>query len=302
MNWLLIIVALLFVIGIIVGFAKGAIRIAVSLAATIFTFLVVYFVTPYVSQALYSLTPADEMIKQQCLSMMNRMVTGEEEIQGLTEEQVRSMLAGAGVSEETLAAAGITVQDIVDGKVSGSDLAQYGISAGVLDGQGHLSEEAKQSLLDAEIPKQTQIEAIEKAPLPDFLKDLLLSNNNQEVYDSLGVTTFAEYISTYVTKLIIDILAFLVTFLVVTIVVRAIVFALDFVNDLPLLGILNRLAGAGVGIVIVCIIVNFLFLGIMLLYPTAIGQTMAGMIEENAFLTFLNEHNYVLKMATVFRV
>ena len=39
-------------IGAIVGFAKGAVRIAVSLGATILTLVVVYFATPYVSKAI----------------------------------------------------------------------------------------------------------------------------------------------------------------------------------------------------------------------------------------------------------
>ena len=40
-----------------------------------------------------------------------------------------------------------------------------------------------------------QIVAIEGADLPDVFKNLLLENNNSEVYQKLGVTTFAEYVS-----------------------------------------------------------------------------------------------------------
>ena len=56
-NILLVIVGGIIAIGAIVGFAKGAVRIAVSLGATILTLAVVYFATPYVSKAIYSLTP-----------------------------------------------------------------------------------------------------------------------------------------------------------------------------------------------------------------------------------------------------
>ena len=63
-NILLVIVGGIIAIGAIVGFAKGAVRIAVSLGATILTLAVVYFATPYVSKAIYSLTPIDEMVEQ----------------------------------------------------------------------------------------------------------------------------------------------------------------------------------------------------------------------------------------------
>ena len=76
-NILLVIVGGIIAIGAIVGFAKGAVRIAVSLGATILTLAVVYFATPYVSKAIYSLTPIDEMVEQQCIKTMTKAFTGE---------------------------------------------------------------------------------------------------------------------------------------------------------------------------------------------------------------------------------
>ena len=194
-NILLVIVGGIIAIGAIVGFAKGAVRIAVSLGATILTLAVVYFATPYVSKAIYSLTPIDEMVEQQCIKTMTKAFTGEADTNsGFTEEQVRGILSAAGVSEQTLEAAGITVEDIVNGNVSDEMLQQYGISPDIFD--GHVStEEAEQSIMEAEVPKQMQIVAIEGADLPDVFKNLLLENNNSEVYQKLGVTTFAEYVS-----------------------------------------------------------------------------------------------------------
>lgn len=300
MNWLLISVIGILLIGALAGLVKGAIRIAVSLVATVLTVVVVFVATPYISKAIISFTPVDEMIEEQCLRAMTKALDGDEvEKTGLTEEQVRSMLAGAGVSEEELAAAGITVEDIVNGKVSGKDLAKHGISAGVL--AGHTQEEVKESLLDTEIPRQLQIEAIEMADLPKVFKDLLLSNNNNEVYQSLGATNFVEYIGKYMAKLLIDIVSFLVTFVLVTIIVRAVVFALDFVAELPVLGILNRLAGILVGSAISLIVIEFCFVIITLLYVTPIGKTLMSLVEESPFLTFLYDNNFIMKMMTVFR-
>ena len=148
-NILLVIVGGIIAIGAIVGFAKGAVRIAVSLGATILTLAVVYFATPYVSKAIYSLTPIDEMVEQQCIKTMTKAFTGEADTNsGFTEEQVRGILSAAGVSEQTLEAAGITVEDIVNGNVSDEMLQQYGISPDIFD--GHVStEEAEQSIMEA---------------------------------------------------------------------------------------------------------------------------------------------------------
>lgn len=300
-NILLVIVGGIIAIGAIVGFAKGAVRIAVSLGATILTLAVVYFATPYVSKAIYSLTPIDEMVEQQCIKTMTKAFAGEADTNsGFTEEQVRGILSVAGVSEQTLEAAGITVEDIVNGNVSDEMLQQYGISPDIFD--GHVpTEEAEQSIMEAEVPKQMQIVAIEGADLPDVFKNLLLENNNSEVYQKLGVTTFAEYVSKYFAKLVIEIVAFLVTFLFATIVIRAVVFALDFVTALPVLGILNRLAGVLVGSTISFIIVGILFIVITLLYTTTIGKQAMGMIREDQILSFLYDNNIIMKIATMLR-
>ena len=299
MNWLLIVVGGILLIGVVVGFVRGAVRIAVSLIATLLTMVVVFFATPYVSKAIFSLTPVDEMLEKQCLQTVTKLISGGKTQSGLTEEQVKAMLSGAGVTEKQLEDAGITIEDIVNGKVSGEDLAKYGIASGVLD--GHMQEEIAESFDEGEIPRQMQIAAIEAADIPDVFKELLLSNNNSEVYRALGATTFLEYISKYFAKLIIDIVSFLGTFIIITIIVRAIVFALDFVTELPVLGILNRLAGMFVGASISLIIIGFIFVGITLLYTTGTGKMLMEMIKEDEFLTLLYEHNYIMKMITIFR-
>ena len=63
-------------------------------------------------------------------------------------------------------------------------------------------------------------------------------------------------------------------------------FALDFVTALPVLGILNRLAGVLVGSTISFIIVGILFIVITLLYTTTIGKQAMGMIEKIRSLVF----------------
>ena len=303
MNWLLVTVMVIFLISIVVGALRGAIKILVSLVTTLITFVIVFFVTPYVSDAIVKFTPLDEAIESQVSNTIanatiSQLGGGEG---GMTAEGVRKALGAAGLNEDALAQYGITVEDIVNGNISKSDLAKYGISGSILDGLLVGEQTAADAMDEAEIPRDIQMEAIRNADLPDVFKSLLMVNNNSEIYEQLGVTTFAQYVGGFMAKLFIDIVSFLCTFLLVTIIFRAIVFALDIVAELPGIGAVNHLAGGLMGVLGALIVVWVLFLAITLLFTTSIGKEMFRMIEANGFLQVLYDYNPVLKLATLFR-
>lgn len=304
MNWLLITVMMIFLISIVVGAVRGAVKILVSLVTTLITFLVVFFATPYVSDAIVKFTPLDEAIETQVSNTIANatmsQLTGDSE-GGMTADGVRRALGAAGIDEETLAQYGITVEDIVNGNISKSELAKYGISGSVLDGLLASQQSAVEAIEGAEIPREIQMEAIQNADLPEVFKSLLTVNNNSEIYKQLGVETFAQYVGGFMAKLFIDIVSFLCTFLLVTIIFRAIVFALDIVAELPGIGAVNHLVGGLMGVVGALVIVWILFLIITLLFTTTIGKEMFRMIEASGFLQVLYDYNPVLKLATLFR-
>lgn len=303
MNWLLITVGVIFLVSIIVGICRGAIKIAVSLATTIVTLVLVFFATPYVAKAIEKYTPMDDVIKNQVISTMANAAVSQasgEESGGLSEESVRKVLEAAGVGEDLLSQYGITIEDIVNGNISKEDLAQYGISGNVLDGLDSGQQTVEQAIEGAEIPREMQTQAIQQADLPNVFKSLLAVNNNSEIYQQLGVETFAQYVGSYLAKLIINIVAFLITFVLISIILRAIVFALDIVSSLPGVGIVNRLAGGVIGMVGAMVIVWTLYIIITLMFTTTVGKELFQMIQENQFLTMLYEYNPIMKLATIF--
>ena len=303
MNWLLITVGVIFLVSIIVGICRGAIKIAVSLATTIVTLVLVFFATPYVAKAIEKYTPMDDVIKNQVISTMANAAVSQasgEESGGLSEESVRKVLEAAGVEEDLLSQYGITIEDIVNGNISKEDLAQYGISGNVLDGLDSGQQTVEQAIEGAEIPREMQTQAIQQADLPNVFKSLLAVNNNSEIYQQLGVETFAQYVGSYLAKLIINIVAFLITFVLISIILRAIVFSLDIVSSLPGVGIVNRLAGGVIGMVGAMVIVWTLYIIITLMYTTTVGKELFQMIQENQFLTMLYEYNPIMKLATIF--
>lgn len=304
MDFVVLGIGLIFLICVIVGIYKGAIKIAVSLVTTLLTLVIVFFATPFVADLIESKTPVDSMIKDQVMKTMasvaSEQLAGAQE-GGIDAEDVRKALEAAGVSEEKLEEYGISIDDIVNGEISSEQLAEYGISKNVLAGLGaEGSAGIEEALEHADIPKDLQIEAIEMAELPEVFKSLLSDNNNDVIYEKLGVKTFAEYVGEFLSKLIIHIVAFLCTFLLVTIVLRAIIFALDIVSELPVLGFFNRLAGGVVGAAGGLIIIWLFFVVITLLYVTAFGREIYQVIQENAILNMLYENNPLMKLATNF--
>lgn len=304
MDFVVLGIGLIFLICVIVGIYKGAIKIAVSLVTTLLTLVIVFFATPFVADLIESKTPVDSMIKDQVMKTMasvaSEQLAGARE-GGIDAEDVRKALEAAGVSEEKLEEYGISIDDIVNGEISSEQLAEYGISQNVLAGLGtEGSAGIEEALENADIPKDLQIKAIEMAELPEVFKSLLSDNNNDVIYEKLGVKTFAEYVGEFLSKLIIHIVAFLCTFLLVTIVLRAIIFALDIVSELPVLGFFNRLAGGVVGAAGGLIIIWLFFVVITLLYVTAFGREIYQVIQENAILNMLYENNPLMKLATNF--
>lgn len=308
MDWMVMAIGAIFLIGFVVGIYKGAVKIAVSLAATVFTLIVVVIATPFVADKIAELTPADEMVKSQVVKAMagaaTSALTGDSEgdSSGMTAENVRKALKAAGITEEMLKQHGVTIDDIVNGKITSEDLKKYGISSSVLDGLNQKdSSSVEEAIKNADIPKDLQDKAIEMAKLPQVFKTMLNDNNKDSVYKDLGVKTFAEYVGEFLAQLIIHMVAFLCTFLLVTILVRAIVFALDIVANLPVLGFFNRLGGGAVGLLIALIIVWFLFIIVTLMYVTSIGREMYQTIQSNAILKMLYDYNPLLKLAMNFR-
>lgn len=312
MNWLEISIGVIFLICMLVGLMRGAVRIIVSLLATIVTVVVVFFATPYLTQAIEKYTPVDDMIKEKVAGAMadaaTSIISGDDEKDvdgdssqsnsGLTDEAVKKVLKAAGIDESALKKLGISVADIVNGKISSSDLAKYGISENVLDGLKNGDNSGIEKVIEnAEIPKELQETAIKSADIPEIFKTMLLKNNTETMYKKLGVTTFAQYVGAYLARMIINVVAFLITFIIVTLILRAIIFALDIVTELPVLGCLNRIAGAGLGIAIALVIVWVAFIILTLLYTTTVGRSVYTMIQNNTWLKLIYDYNPLMKLA-----
>lgn len=102
--------------------------------------------------------------------------------------------------------------------------------------------------LDTENPT-AQIKAIGYYDMPGFMKQALLDNNNEGVYEKLEVDFFEDYVTGFVARSIIKIASFVVCWLVVMIIVKATLLSMDFILNLPGLGSADKALGIVVGAV-----------------------------------------------------
>ena len=139
-----------------------------------------------------------------------------------------------------------------------------------------------------------QMDAIENMEIPEFMKDLLKTNNNSEMYEALGISKFTDYISNYITCLVLNGISLLAAFVVIYIILRIIGLCMDMLSKVPVVHGLNRIGGLclglinGVGVLwLACIVVT---IG----SGTTWGQYMFEQIGDSVFLSLVYNNNYLL--------
>ncbi|MBQ9091193.1 MAG: CvpA family protein, partial [Anaerotignum sp.] len=92
--------------------------------------------------------------------------------------------------------------------------------------------------LDAAIQEgtmRTQTEMIEAMPLPEFLQEALLENNNPVIYQLLDVDSLKEYIAGFLANVCLNILSVVLAFLLIYIAVNIVLNALHLLSKFQVL-------------------------------------------------------------------
>ncbi|MDD3223060.1 MAG: CvpA family protein [Clostridia bacterium] len=157
--------------------------------------------------------------------------------------------------------------------------------------------------LDARAEEQSQkvsqqIEEINTYPLPDSLKQALVENNNNQIYEALGVNQFNQYVAAYMACLIINALAFLIVLILSVIILKIIAASLDLISKLPILNGMNRLGGIAFGAVHGFIILWVLCIVVTIFSWTGPGEWVSAQISSNIYLSWLYNNNYLLSTLT----
>ena len=155
-----------------------------------------------------------------------------------------------------------------------------------LEGSPELAAEGKEENL-----------VIENLPVPEFIRESLAENNDQNIYSLLGVDTFFHYISAYITRVILRVLAFLLVFFAAVIALRLLCALLDSIAGLPVLHTLNRAGGLVFGFVNGMIILWILCSIAALFAGTEAGAELNRQINESLVLQTIYNKNLLLILA-----
>lgn len=145
---------------------------------------------------------------------------------------------------------------------------------------------------DIQLPAE-QRQAIEQLQLPQQLKDMLLENNNNEIYRLLGVDSFLKYIGAYLSNTIINMIGSLVIFGAVYFAIRMMVRWSDLISRLPIISGMNQITGAILGGIQGLLLVWIGCLMISFFSETLWAQAALDQIQASPWLQFLYQNNLI---------
>lgn len=154
------------------------------------------------------------------------------------------------------------------------------------------------SIDEKNISKIDAIEIIEKLVLPKSIKEDLIENNNPEMYQSLFVNDFSEYISSYLAVIIINATTFFGVFLITWIALIILSYILDLISKLPVINGLNKTAGLLVGVIHGLIVIWIICIFLTAISSTPFGRMIFGYINDNEWLGIIYNNNLLLKVIT----
>lgn len=151
--------------------------------------------------------------------------------------------------------------------------------------------------LDTHVNSKTeQIQAIEKLPLPEDMRKLLVDNNNQDVYSELAVTQFSDYVGNLLSCIIVNGIAFLVTFGFLAIFFLVLMSLAKVLTDFPLVGWFDSLGGLALGFTKGLVLVWIVYFFVTMCSSTAWGMRYYYQIEGNNWMKMINDNNILTKV------
>ncbi|NLG05396.1 MAG: hypothetical protein GX567_16465 [Clostridia bacterium] len=148
--------------------------------------------------------------------------------------------------------------------------------------------------LDNSIPENQKI-TIENYNLPDIVKNSLVENNTEEVYQTLLVHLFEDYVSGYLSRMIINAITFIGSFIMLWILINVVLLSADFISRIPIIKGFNKMIGATAGLLWGLLIVWILFFVAIVFFGNTLGNTMILYINESKFLTILFNNDFLFK-------
>ena len=285
------------------GYRKGFVKKLAAMVSLLVSVVLVSALLPWITAFLKENTPVYTMIEEQCRTVMEKQIgealfsgaeksTGEssqaEIYRNMGREEMKALIEANGYDGSLLDA----LSDEQLEQYKEQYIQQY-FGSDTTDSGG--SENSGAFLL-GNLTRIEQTELIENLPLPEFLQDILLDYNNEEGYQGLGVSTFQDYLVGFIATGILNVAAFLVSVLIVHLLLWLSISALSILTNLPVIRVVNRVAGLALGLLQALLVLWLAFLILSLVSGTGIGMQLMKMVESSKWLNWLYQSNLFLEI------
>ena len=146
---------------------------------------------------------------------------------------------------------------------------------------------------DNSIP-ENQVKTIDSYNVPDSLKNNLIINNTAEMYKTLVVDVFEDYVSAYLANTAIKAAGFVLAFIVLIIAFRLLLYFVNIISRIPIIRGINQFIGGCIGFIESLIIVWVFFFVAVMFIGNESGSYIFRMIADSEFLTLLFNTNILL--------
>lgn len=285
------------------GYRKGFVKKLAAMVSLLVSVVLVSALLPWITAFLKENTPVYTMIEEQCRTVMEKQIgealfsgaeksTGEssqaEIYRNMGREEMKALIEANGYDGSLLDA----LSDEQLEQYKEQYIQQY-FGSDTTDSGGN---ENSGAFLLGNLTRIEQTELIENLPLPEFLQDILLDYNNEEGYQGLGVSTFQDYLVGFIATGILNVAAFLVSVLIVHLLLWLSISALSILTNLPVIRVVNRVAGLALGLLQALLVLWLAFLILSLVSGTGIGMQLMKMVESSNWLNWLYQSNLFLEI------
>lgn len=285
------------------GYRKGFVKKLAAMVSLLVSVVLVSALLPWITAFLKENTPVYTMVEEQCRTVMEKqigeaMFSGAEKSTGessqadiyrnMGREEIKALMEANGYDGSLLD----TLSDEQLEQYKEQYIQQYFGSDTTNSGES----ENSGAVLLGNLTRIEQTELIENLPLPEFLQDILLDYNNEEGYQGLGVSTFQDYLIGFIATGILNVAAFLASVLIVHLLLWLLISALSILANLPVIRVVNRVAGLALGLLQAMLVLWLAFLILSLVSGTGIGMQLMKMVESSTWLNWLYQSNLFLKI------
>ena len=167
------------------------------------------------------------------------------------------------------------------------------------DIKGKISDTLKEKneIFDNTVEENQKL-TIESYDMPQLLKTNLLINNTAEMYKTLLVSMFEDYVSSYLAKTAVNALSFIGLFVILWIAFRVVLSLCNLISKIPIIKGINKMAGALLGLV-EALFVSWIFFFIVIVFMgNEVGNKMMIMVNQSQFLQTLFNSNILFSIVS----